>query len=133
MTTQPVRPGTPGADRAALRAGRTTRRSPGSARTGRGGRGTAVRRRTALAAGSARSGPPPGRAPRELLTWVRVQSQNSERHVDALRPFTRDEFGAGPQVATEGHIRAANELVSLLVRRLSQRTLRLDQAVRTAT
>src|SRR5688572_25155321 len=113
MTTQPVRPGTPGADRSALRAGRAAPPSRDAARTGRGGRETPVRRRpahAALAAGSARSGPPPGRAPRELLTWVRVQSQNSERHVEALRPFTREEFGAGPQVATEGHIRAANEL-----------------------
>ena len=86
-----------------------------------------------LAAGSVRSGPPAGRAPRELLTWVRVQGQNSARHVEALRPFTRDEFGSGAQAPTEGHIRAANELVALLTRQLTQRTVRLDQAVRTAT
>lgn len=134
MTTPPAPQGSLRADRAALRAARQRRRSPGAVRGSPDG--GPVRRRVttgALATGSARSGPPPGRAPRELLTWVRVQGQNSERHVEALRPFTREEFGSGPHVPTEGHVRAANELVALLRSQLEQRTRRLDQSVRAAT
>lgn len=86
-----------------------------------------------LQSGSSLTGPPPGRPPRELLTWLRVQGDNSGRHVAALRPFTREEFGPGPQGPTEGHVRAANELVALLGRQLQQRTARLQQAIGTAT
>ncbi len=140
MTTQPARPGTPGTVRPTFpgrRAGRPTAAAGGARRRGSATAGAVPVRRLPvtgpLAAGSARSGPPPGRAPRELLTWIRVQGQNSERHVDALRPFAREEFGTGPQAPTEGHVRAANELIGQLTRSLSQRTVRLDQAVRAAT
>src|SRR4051794_17104981 len=57
---------------------------------------------------------PGGRPPRELLTWLRVQADNSHRHVAALRPFTREEFGIGPEAPTEGHVQGANELMRLL-------------------
>jgi hypothetical protein len=74
-----------------------------------------------------------GRPPRELLTWLRVQADNSRRHVAALRPFTREEFGSGPEAPTEGHVRAANELIELLTGRLRERSRRLDAAVLAAT
>jgi hypothetical protein len=71
--------------------------------------------------------------PRELLTWVRVQSDNAQRHVAALRPFTRIEFGDGPEVPTEGHVRAANELIETLRDHLRQRVRVLDKSALTAT
>jgi hypothetical protein len=74
-----------------------------------------------------------GRPPRELLTWLRVQADNSRRHVAALRPFTREEFGSGPEAPTEGHVAAANELIELLTTQLRQRSRRLDAAVLAAT
>jgi hypothetical protein len=56
-----------------------------------------------------------GRAvPRELLTWIRVQADNVNRHAIALRPFTRQEFGRGPEAPTEGHVQAVNELMDQL-------------------
>jgi hypothetical protein len=80
------------------------------------------------------TGRPQGRpAPRELLTWVRVQDDNTARHLVALREFTRAEFGDGPETPTEGHIEAANELVALLRGRLRDQAGRLRQAVTAAT
>ncbi|MCA2213910.1 hypothetical protein [Jidongwangia harbinensis] len=71
--------------------------------------------------------------PRELLTWVRVQGDNTERHLAALRPFTRAEFGAGPEAPTEGHVQAANELIDLLRGNLQTHARRLHTAVTAAT
>lgn len=71
--------------------------------------------------------------PRELLTWIRVQTDNADRHVEALRPFTRSEFGTGPAVPTEGHIESVNELIEFLQRDLRQRTLELRRTVTAAT
>jgi hypothetical protein len=51
------------------------------------------------------------RPPRELLTWLRVQADNSRRHVAALRPFTRVEFGSGPEAPTEGHVQALGAIL----------------------
>jgi len=62
-----------------------------------------------------------------------MQSENGRRHVQALRPFTREEFGSGPEAPTEGHVEAANELVAMLTARLQSRTRLLDQAVSAAT
>ncbi|ONH58250.1 hypothetical protein CcI49_22455 [Frankia sp. CcI49] len=97
-----------------------------------GTRGTPVARRV----GARRSpAPRPGISPvpRELLTWVRVQSDNAERHVAALRPFTRAEFGTGPEAPTEGQVAAANELVDLLRGQLRLRARELDRMVLAAT
>jgi hypothetical protein len=49
-----------------------------------------------------------------LLPWLRAQSINVTRHAAALRPFTREEFGAGPAVPSEGHIQVVNELITKL-------------------
>ena len=81
----------------------------------------------------AEAGSAADRPPRELLTWLRVQADNSRRHVTALRPFTREEFGSGPEAPTEGHVAAANELVEVLSTQLRQRSRRLDAAVLGAT
>jgi hypothetical protein len=71
--------------------------------------------------------------PRELLTWIRVQADNADRHLAALRPFTRAEFGTGPEAPTEGHVQAANELIELLGDHLRRRAARLTKSVTAAT
>jgi hypothetical protein len=78
--------------------------------------------------------PRPGqaRAPRELLTWARVQADNAERYVSALRPFTREEFGTGPEAPTEGHVEAANELLATLRDELIVRVRELNASSRAA-
>jgi hypothetical protein len=82
-----------------------------------------------------RSAPPPptpGGAPRTtpvLKPWLRAQALNVVRHAAALRPFRRDEFGAGPATPTEAHLRAANDLISLLRRDLFQQTRQVQSAV----
>jgi hypothetical protein len=120
VTTQPAQ------RRAARQAG-----TPRGARSavGRPARGEQTRGATRIGWVPA----PSGRAPRELLTWLRVQAENSRRYLGALRPFTRAEFGSEPQMPTEGHITAANELVSLLTGSLRRRSTRLDRSVMTAT
>ncbi|WP_454199200.1 hypothetical protein [Nocardia sp. Marseille-Q1738] len=70
--------------------------------------------------------------PRELLTWVRVQSDNADRYKTALRPFVREEFGTGPEAPTEGHIEAANELLAVLQEDLTKRVRELSSSCRTA-
>ena len=92
-----------------------------------------------------RSAPPPpagiqppagaGRAEKTaavLKPWLRAQSLNVTRHAAALRPFRRDEFGAGPEAPTEAHVRACNELICTLRRDLFRRTRRVQGAVEEA-
>jgi hypothetical protein len=50
----------------------------------------------------------------KLATWLGVQALNVMRHAAGLRPFTREEFGTNAQAPTEGHIQAANALISRL-------------------
>jgi hypothetical protein len=81
--------------------------------------------------------PPAGAATGERTTavlkpWLQAQSLNVIRHAAALRPFRRDEFGAGPEAPTEGHTRAANELICTLRRDLFKRTRRVQGAVEEA-
>lgn len=49
-----------------------------------------------------------------LATWLWTQSINVTRHLEALRPFTRDEFGPGLAAPTEGHVQAVNDLMDSL-------------------
>jgi hypothetical protein len=86
----------------------------------------------AVPAPAGRAGPGRG-VPRELLTWIRVQDDNTGRHLAALRPFDRLEFGDGPEAPTEGHVQAVNELLELLRTRLRDDATRLRQAVGAAT
>jgi hypothetical protein len=62
-----------------------------------------------------------------LARFTRAQAINVTRHAAALRPFRRDEFGAGAAAPTEAHLQAVNELISSL----RQELLRLTQNVTT--
>jgi hypothetical protein len=53
-----------------------------------------------------------------LLPWLRAQSINVTRHAAALRPFKREEFGAGAAAPSEGHIQVVNQLITKLRRGL---------------
>lgn len=56
----------------------------------------------------------PAQKPGVMFPWLRAQAVNATRHVNALRPFRRDEFGTGLAAPTEAHIQAANKLVDSL-------------------
>jgi hypothetical protein len=64
--------------------------------------------------------------------WLRAQGINTRRHAEALRPFRRDEFGSGAESPTEGHINAANGLISALRGQLLRGEPAFDGAVRQA-
>lgn len=60
--------------------------------------------------------------------YVRGQAVNVRRHLEALRDFTRAEFGTGVARPSEGHIRAVNELLGTLRRPLNGLVEQLDDA-----
>jgi hypothetical protein len=75
--------------------------------------------------------PPVTRAPKPLAlmpSWLKAQAVNVTRHAAGLRSFTRDEFGTTAASPTEGHIQAANELMTTLRKRLLQMTRRVSVA-----
>lgn len=83
--------------------------------------------------------PPPDRSERRtsatqpvLEPWIHAQALNLIRHTRALRDFTRDEFGTGPEAPTEGHLRAVNELIGGLRPGLTRRARQLARLSRTA-
>lgn len=82
---------------------------------------------------SGKATPQARRAPTVLLPWLRAQSINVNRHAEALRPFRREEFGTTAATPTEGHLQAANELISSLRSGLLRMTKRATAAVETAT
>lgn len=49
-----------------------------------------------------------------LSRWIGIQGANLVRHFEALRDFSRAEFGDGPAIPSEGHITAANGLMKKL-------------------
>lgn len=53
-----------------------------------------------------------------LAKWLRTQALNVSRHAGALHPFRSDEFAAGSATPTDGHIKAANDLMAGLRREL---------------
>jgi hypothetical protein len=71
--------------------------------------------------------------PENLRTWLRTQGINVTRHAAALRPFRRGEFGAGAAAPTEGHVQAANELISHLRSELLRVTEQVREASRLAS
>ncbi|GIH15905.1 hypothetical protein [Rugosimonospora africana] len=74
---------------------------------------------TGLGRGAATDAPSQtGRRVAPLRPWVSSQATNVERHLAALRPFTRAEFGAGAATPSEGHILAVNRLLETLRRPL---------------
>lgn len=66
--------------------------------------------------------------PTAVDQFLRSQVLNTRRHAAALRPFRREEFGAGPAVPSEAHVQSANELISLLRRRMLAIARRVTQA-----
>lgn len=70
--------------------------------------------------------------PAVLPAWLRAQSINVTRHAAALRPFHREEFGAGPAAPSEGHIKVVNELITKLRRGLLDMTKNVTTAVESA-
>jgi hypothetical protein len=65
-----------------------------------------------------------------LRPWLRAQSINVTRHAAALRPFRREEFGAGAAAPTEGHVQAVNSLIKSLRRELLRMSGRVTVAAR---
>jgi hypothetical protein len=49
-----------------------------------------------------------------LGPWLRAQALNLARHAAALRDFTQAEFGSTPEMPTDGHILAVNQLLRKL-------------------
>jgi hypothetical protein len=64
-----------------------------------------------------------------LLPWLRAQSINVTRHAAALRPFKREEFGTGAAAPSEGHIQAANHLITHLRRGLLKMSEHVHDAI----
>src|SRR5262245_22230187 len=67
-----------------------------------------------------------------LATWLLSQPMNQARHAAALRPFTRNEFGDGPEAPSEAHVKAVNALMHGLRRQLLAYTRKLKRVSRTA-
>jgi hypothetical protein len=63
---------------------------------------------------------------------ARAQALNLGRHTVALRSFQRDEFKAGAEAPTEGHILAVNQLLTRLRLGLIKRARRMNRLVRSA-
>jgi hypothetical protein len=67
-----------------------------------------------------------------LRPWLRAQALNLGRHTAALHDFQRDEFGAGAEAPSEGHILAVNQLLAGLRVGLISRARRMNRLVRSA-
>ncbi len=63
-----------------------------------------------------------------LPVYLSGQALNVRRHLDALRDFRRDEFGAQPARPSEGHVQAVNALLATLRGPLVTVVERLDRA-----
>jgi hypothetical protein len=75
---------------------------------------------------------PTSRSQRVLRPWLIAQSLNLVRHTQALRPFRREEFGATPELPSEGHIQVVNQLMGRLRAVLDRRARKMNQLVRAA-
>ncbi|MEV6344853.1 hypothetical protein [Actinoplanes sp. NPDC051851] len=71
-------------------------------------------------------------APDLLRSYLSGQSLNVRRHLDALRDFTREEFGTGVARPSEGHVQAVNRLLVTLRRPLHAIVEELESASRDA-
>jgi hypothetical protein len=74
-----------------------------------------------------RPGAPRGRQD-VLPVYLSGQALNVRRHLNALRDFRRDEFGAQPARPSEGHVQAVNALLGTLRGPLQTVVERLDRA-----
>ncbi|WP_433785346.1 hypothetical protein ACQPX6_03080 [Actinomycetospora sp. CA-101289] len=61
-----------------------------------------------------------------------AQAVNVDRHLQALRPFTRAEFGTTAAAPSEGHVRAVNALLDLLRAPLHSATAAVHTAAQRA-
>ena len=64
--------------------------------------------------------------------YLGEQSLNVQRHLQALRPFTREEFGDHAAAPSEGHVQAVNALLSTLRRPLHQVAGEVERSARAA-
>lgn len=71
-------------------------------------------------------------APRVLFGFVSSQPVNVRRHLEALRNFSRAEFGESIARPSEGHIQAVNALLGRLRRPLEKAVTQVEAASRTA-
>ncbi len=79
--------------------------------------------------------PPSIRTPEPLAlmpAWLKAQAVNVTRHAAGLRPFSRNEFGTAAASPSDGHIEAANELLTRLRNGLLQMTTRVSSAANEA-
>jgi hypothetical protein len=67
-----------------------------------------------------------------LPAWLSAQAINVTRHAAGLRPFARAEFGTGAAAPTEGHIEAANALMTSLRNPLLKMTADVSAAAKEA-
>ena len=67
-------------------------------------------------------------APAVLTAFARGQAVNVRRHLDALRDFTRTEFGTSIARPSEGHIQAVNQLLEKLRRPLETTVREVENA-----
>src|SRR5256885_1905743 len=80
---------------------------------------TPAARRRRRASARVRRAPTTGQAPVPrpfpvLDPWLWSQAGNSTRHAAALRPFSKTEFGTDAAAPSEGHLQAANHMISAL-------------------
>ncbi len=75
---------------------------------------------------------PTSRSQRILRPWLVAQALNLIRHARALRLFRREEFGPGPEIPSEGHIQAVNQLMGRLRKGLAIRAKQMNERVRAA-
>lgn len=87
------------------------------------GNGTPVRRRAALAAPVT-----PPSAGDVLTSWVLGQATNSDRHLEALRPFHWSEFGDPATGPSRAHLAAVNTMMATLRRPLFSATRAVRRA-----
>jgi len=69
-----------------------------------------------------------GRSSELLRQWIRSQSLSLNRHAQALRPFTTEEFGPGPASPSAGHVEATNALIGSLRGKLEVITRRVTES-----
>lgn len=73
-----------------------------------------------------------GSAPDPATAFAVGQGVNVRRHLEALRDFTRTEFGTGVARPSEGHVQAVNDLLARLRRPLETAVLEVEAAGRAA-
>jgi hypothetical protein len=72
-------------------------------------------------------------SPSILERFIQIQPLNTRRHLMALRPFQRQEFGKGSAAPSEAHIQAANALISHLRKGLSRLGNKVEETSQVAS